>query len=303
MPNSFGNSVASLSPSATSTIAVNANTTLTSSAYGNSFRVTAACTVTLPLTSKGGSGKTFTIVNDTSSGSVVLSVQGSDYIRIIGSNATSFTLNPGDAVSILNMGSVFGMASSGASKAPLASPAFTGTPTAPTAAVDTNTTQLATTAFVIGQATGVTPSAVATTASTGAATTFARADHVHPNTAPTATSGDNTTKIATTAFVQDAVGTTGFGGSTQTWQAVTRSVGTTYYNTTGRAISLAVQLTGSSSGGGAYVTVNGVNVYFAFAYSGGGSYTGGGTVIIPSGASYVLQFPQSATYNAAYELR
>jgi hypothetical protein len=36
-------------------------------------------------------------------------------------------------------------------KAPLASPAFTGIPLAPTAAVDTNTTQLATTAFVIGQ--------------------------------------------------------------------------------------------------------------------------------------------------------
>lgn len=36
-------------------------------------------------------------------------------------------------------------------KAALASPTFTGTPAAPTAAVDTNTTQLATTAFVIGQ--------------------------------------------------------------------------------------------------------------------------------------------------------
>src|SRR5437867_991426 len=36
--------------------------------------------------------------------------------------------------------------------APLASPTFTGTPAAPTAAVDTNTTQLATTAFVIAQA-------------------------------------------------------------------------------------------------------------------------------------------------------
>ena len=32
--------------------------------------------------------------------------------------------------------------------APLASPAFTGTPTAPTAAAETNTTQVATTAFV-----------------------------------------------------------------------------------------------------------------------------------------------------------
>jgi hypothetical protein len=36
-------------------------------------------------------------------------------------------------------------------KAPTASPTFTGTPLAPTAAVDTNTTQLATTGFVIGQ--------------------------------------------------------------------------------------------------------------------------------------------------------
>src|SRR5678816_3440784 len=36
--------------------------------------------------------------------------------------------------------------------APLASPAITGTPTAPTAAADTNTTQLATTAFVLAQA-------------------------------------------------------------------------------------------------------------------------------------------------------
>jgi phage-related tail fiber protein len=35
--------------------------------------------------------------------------------------------------------------------APLASPALTGTPTAPTAAANTNTTQLATTAFVIAQ--------------------------------------------------------------------------------------------------------------------------------------------------------
>lgn len=34
------------------------------------------------------------------------------------------------------------------SKAPLASPAFTGTPTAPTAGTDTNNTQIATTAFV-----------------------------------------------------------------------------------------------------------------------------------------------------------
>jgi hypothetical protein len=40
------------------------------------------------------------------------------------------------------------------------SPAFTGTPTAPTASAGTDTTQLATTAFVVGQASAVTPTAI-----------------------------------------------------------------------------------------------------------------------------------------------
>jgi hypothetical protein len=46
--------------------------------------------------------------------------------------------------------SVSALAGAG-SVAPVNNPTFTGTPTAPTAAVDTNTTQLATTAFVVGQ--------------------------------------------------------------------------------------------------------------------------------------------------------
>lgn len=64
------------------------------------------------------------------------------------------------------------------SRAPLASPTLTGTPAAPTAAADTNTTQLATTAFVLGQAASVAPADLGSTA-VGAATRFARADHVH----------------------------------------------------------------------------------------------------------------------------
>jgi len=50
---------------------------------------------------------------------------------------------------------ITGLVSDLAAKAPLASPALTGTPTAPTAAPGTNTTQLATTAFVTA-ATGAT---------------------------------------------------------------------------------------------------------------------------------------------------
>ena len=47
------------------------------------------------------------------------------------------------------------IASGLATKAPLASPALTGTPTAPTAAADTNTTQIATTAFVADAVSGL----------------------------------------------------------------------------------------------------------------------------------------------------
>lgn len=102
--------------------------------------------------------------------------------------------------------------------APLASPALTGTPTAPTAAASTNTTQIATTAFVLGQAnsTGTTITMNGTQAA-GSSNLYARADHVHPTdtsraplasptftgtpAAPTAVADTNTTQLATTAFV------------------------------------------------------------------------------------------------------
>lgn len=65
-----------------------------------------------------------------------------------------------------------------AAKAPLANPTFTGIPAAPTATADTNTTQVATTAFVIGQASSTTPAALGT-AAVGTSLKYARADHVH----------------------------------------------------------------------------------------------------------------------------
>lgn len=60
------------------------------------------------------------------------------------------------------------------------SPTLAGTPLAPTAAVDTNTTQIATTAMVLAQAASATPTANATSGVVGTSTRFARADHVHP---------------------------------------------------------------------------------------------------------------------------
>ncbi|RVT91403.1 tail fiber domain-containing protein [Rhodovarius crocodyli] len=64
-------------------------------------------------------------------------------------------------------------------RAAIASPQFTGIPIAPTPAQDTNTSQLATTAFVLGQASAVTPAAPGTAAA-GTSLRYARADHVHP---------------------------------------------------------------------------------------------------------------------------
>jgi hypothetical protein len=107
-------------------------------------------------------------------------------------------------------------------RAPLVSPAFTGVPTAPTAPVGTNTTQLATTAYVLASVstTGIVPSNSLPSinggsGAIGASNNYARADHAHPQnpnlyvdvqltgtpSAPTATVGTNTSQIATTAFV------------------------------------------------------------------------------------------------------
>jgi hypothetical protein len=61
------------------------------------------------------------------------------------------------------------------------SPTLTGTPLSTTAAADTNTTQIATTAFVVGQASAVNPSALGSVA-IGTSLRYARADHVHPTT-------------------------------------------------------------------------------------------------------------------------
>jgi hypothetical protein len=102
--------------------------------------------------------------------------------------------------------------------AQLASPTFTGTPAAPTAAVSTNTTQLATTAFVLGQGNSTAGTITMNgTQAAGSSNLYARADHVHASdtsraplasptftgtpAAPTATNGTNTTQLATTAYV------------------------------------------------------------------------------------------------------
>lgn len=79
--------------------------------------------------------------------------------------------------------------------APIASPEFTGTPLSTTAGVDTNTTQVATTAYVVGQ--GYAKLASPTFSGTPSLPTG--------TTGVTQSAGNNTTALATTAFVSAAV--------------------------------------------------------------------------------------------------
>lgn len=125
--------------------------------------------------------------------------------------------------------------------APLASPALSGTPTAPTAAVDTNTTQIATTAYVIGQ--GYLKSATA--ASTYAP--LASPALTGTPTAPTAANATNTTQIATTAFVQNNLGS----------YLTTASAASTYMPLAGGTFTGKVTTLASAAGGSGFVLPHG----------------------------------------------
>lgn len=201
----YGNSVSPQVATQSPTLTLNTNTTLTAAAFGRSFKVTGAYTITLPAAVSGSSGVSILLMNDTSSSNVTLACQGSDFVRVLGANVATMVLSPGDSVIIQDTGTSFSLADSNTLKAPTNNPAFTGVPTAPTAAISTNTTQLATTAFVLNQASGLTPSAPASTPAAGSSAVFARGDHTHPTTAITQATADNSTNIATTAYARALV--------------------------------------------------------------------------------------------------
>src|SRR5476651_580310 len=108
---------------------------------------------------------------------------------------------------------------SGVGGALLASPTFTGTPTAPTPATSDNSQNIATTAFVnavVTAATGVisfntrTGAITLSSADVNTALGYAPAPLASPTftgtpAAPTATAGTSTTQLATTAFVASAI--------------------------------------------------------------------------------------------------
>lgn len=171
----------------------NANVTLSAGQTANSViifqgAITANIVVTLTAAEPGGS---WVFVNNCT-GAYTVSVQWSGGGGAVGVSATG----PGTPTSVYCApAGLFNTGVNTSGLAPLASPALTGVPTAPTAAAATNTTQIATTAMVQAAIIlGLTPYA------TKASPTFTGTPA-----APTPGTSDNTTRIATTAYVQAVV--------------------------------------------------------------------------------------------------
>ena len=168
--------------------------------------------------------------------------------------------------------------------APLASPAFTGNPTAPTPSPGDSDTSIATTAFVanaVSAAGGLLPSnnlpLMNGTVSAGVGVSASRDDHVHPSDtsraplaspsftgvpqAPTATAGTNTTQLATTAFVTSAVGSVGAG----TYLTINNNLSDLQNATTARA-NLSLSTMGQFDGActdGDFAFTNAANTFTA----------------------------------------
>lgn len=217
------------------------------------------------------------------------------------------------------------IASAISSKADINSPALTGTPTAPTAASGTNTTQVATTAFVKtavdalgtigtmaaqnanavaitgGTVTGITDLAVAD-GGTGVSTIAANAVVLGNGTSAIQTvapgSNGNVLKSNGTTWTSAApTVTSGLGLNGEVWNNVTgsRSFNTQYTNS--RSYPIAVSARTTCSGGSAInFIVDGVSISnFNWQWNGCGSF-GGGFVIVPPGKTYQLDSGQSVDY-------
>ena len=141
---------------------------------------------------------------------------------------------------------------------------LTGTPTAPTPTQNTNTTQIATAAFVLNQA-GTASPLINGTAAVGVSYLYARQDHVHPTdtsrapvnnpnltgtvTVPTVSTSDSSTSAANTSWVKSLLvfssASIGAAGSNQaTAQALANSYTVVANITSGNGIILPSSASG-----------------------------------------------------------
>ena len=99
-----------------------------------------------------------------------------------------------------------------------------------------------------------------------------------------------------------ALSSLGFG---QTWQAPSRALGTTYYNTTGKPITLKLSGVGNVAGIAYFnASINGVSVFLCYSGNSSGANHTSDSLIVPANASYVVTSGSgSMSLNTWYELR
>ncbi len=117
-----------------------------------------------------------------------------------------------------------------------------------------------------------------------------------------------TESLVSPAKVKAAIiaNSTGFGDG-QTWQNMTssRSTGTTYTNTTGKAIAINIETTFIGGGRvGITATIDGYSFEFANAiFPSGGSLNTTGTTIVPNGSTYRISITGGVGLNKWSEMR
>ena len=232
---------------------------------------TTATTVVTAINEVDGLIGDLTSLTTTAQGSVVVSINEVD--GLIGDlTSLTTTANSNLVVAVNELDGELNL------KAPLASPAFTGTPTAPTQTAGNNTTRLATTAFVQTALANQTHDTADITSGTfanarissgsvtqhegdlsitesqisdlGTYATLASPVFTGTPTAPTQAGGNNTTRLATTAFVQGELAgfaTTASPAFTGTPTAPTATTGT---STTQIATTQFVAASVAAAGGG-----------------------------------------------------
>lgn len=150
------------------TVTTNANLTGDVTSVGNATTLTNAPVIAKVLTGYvSGAG----VVAATDS--ILAAIQ-----KLNGNDATNANLT-GVITSVGNATSIASQTGTGSKFVVDTSPTLAGTPLAPTAAVNTNTTQIATAAFVVGQVATATP-LIDGTGAVGTSLLYARQDHVHP---------------------------------------------------------------------------------------------------------------------------
>lgn len=169
--------------------------------------------------------------------------------------------------------------------APLASPAFTGTPTAPTATAGDNSTKIATTAYAdasaAAAAAAVPPQEFASDAETQA--------------------GLLTTKAVTPAGLAASM----IGGIGQSWQDMTgsRALSTTYTNTTGRPIFVVFEGQGTTTASFTLnLFVSGLVAAKTNPYTSVSGQIASVSAVVPLGATYSFT-TSSAVLSRVLELR